>query len=131
MMTTFDLFFRDFFREDSMFLPQTRTTKVYHPVDIFEKDNKLIFEVACTGISKEDVKVEIQGDTVRVKYERKEEDGDREFLFRSIARRSFNLGWKVSSKYDPKKAKASFENGLLKIEMPLSEEGTVNILPIE
>ena len=130
-MTAFDIFVRDFFREDSMFLPQTKTTKLYHPVDIFEKDNKLAIEVACTGVSKEDIKVEIQGDTIRIKHEKKEEDGDKEYLFRSIAKRSFNLGWKISSKYDPKKAKASFENGLLRIEMPLSEEGIVNILPIE
>ena len=50
----YDLLFRDFFKSDLDFQPAT-TAKFTHPVDIFETDKGLHFEVACTGLSKEDI----------------------------------------------------------------------------
>ena len=52
----FDLLFKDFFRSDLNFQPAIEA-KHSHPVDIFETDKGLHFEVACTGLSKEDVEL--------------------------------------------------------------------------
>ena len=56
-----DVLVKDFFNEKAEFAqPDNRT--VNQPVDIFEDENGLTFEIACTGIPKELVEIELKGD---------------------------------------------------------------------
>lgn len=127
----FDLFFRDFFRESSIFLPQT-SAKLNYPVDIYRDGEKLVFEIACTGINKEEINIKIQGDNLRVIYDRAEKEEDsREYINKGIAKRSFDLGWKIPSTCDSGEAKATFKNGLLSIEFPLRKEAKPKTLTID
>ena len=53
-----------------------------------------------------------------------------EYIHRGIAKRSFNLGWKIDSRFDLQKAKAEFKNGLLQVTIPYAkgkESKTLNI----
>lgn len=120
---TFDVLFKDFFDSKSPF-DFFDNVRIGHPVDVYESDNNLIFEVACTGIPKEDVKVEIDNGILRISYEKPKtsEKVNETYLVKSISKRSFNLGYKVSSKYDLAKANCKMENGLLTVTVPLSEE---------
>ena len=120
---TFDVLFKDFFDTKSPF-DFFDNTKIHHPVDVYETDTKLVFEVACTGIPKEDVKVEIDNGTLRISYDKPKtlETTNEMYLTKSISKKSFNLGYKVSSKYDLAKADCKMENGLLTVTVPLSEE---------
>ena len=70
----FDVLFKNFFNNDSFFAPALET-KITHPVDIYETKEGLHFEIACTGLSKEDVNINIEGDILRVTYEK---DGENE-----------------------------------------------------
>ena len=40
---------------------------------------------------------------------------------RGIAKRSFNLGWKIDSRFNLSKATAEFKNGLLQIIIPFAK----------
>lgn len=119
---SFDVLFKDFFNSKSHF-DFFDNIKIGHPVDVYETDTNLVFEVACTGIPKEDVKVETDNGIIRISYEKpKTSELDATYLVKSISKRSFNLGYKVSSKYDLAKADCKMENGLLTVAVPLSEE---------
>lgn len=128
----FDVLFKNFFNNDSFFAPALET-KISHPVDIYETKEGLHFEIACTGLSKEDVNINIEGDILRVIYEK---DGENEiditnYIHKGIARRSFNLGYKISSRFDLQNGGAQMDNGLLLISIPFAEQAKPKALAIK
>ena len=125
----FDILVRNFFQEAGAYKPLAET-KLPHPVDIYERDNGLGIDIACTGISKEDIEILIQGNIIRVNYERPKEELDDVFIHKGIAKRSFNLGWKIDSKFDLSKASAEFKNGLLVITIPFAKGSEPKTLKI-
>lgn len=131
-LSPFDLLFKDFFRSELNFQPAIEA-KISHPVDIFETKHGLHFEVACTGLSKEDVELNIEGDILKISYQRfeKKEYEDRTYIHQGVAKRSFNLGYKIASKFDLSQAEAMMENGLLAIRIPYAEEAKPKALKIK
>ena len=133
--TPFDILVRNFFQDASKFTPLA-DTKVPHPVDIYTSEKGLFFEVACTGISKKDLKIEIQDQTLRINYDKdnvntSEERLNSDYIHRGIAKRSFNLGWKIDGKFDLSKANAEFNDGLLKIAIPFAKGSELKTLTIK
>lgn len=132
--TPFDILVKNFFQDNTSntgsFLPLT-DTKITYPVDIYTSKDKLVFEIACTGIPKEELEIQIQDNILKIIYNKNKDTEGVEYIHRGIAKRSFNLGWKVDSKFDLKKAEASFENGLLTVSIPFSEESQIKTLSIK
>jgi HSP20 family protein len=134
VFTPFDILFRNFFDRESHF-DIINNVKIPHPVDIYENKNGLVFEIACTGLTKKDVEINIEHDILRVTYQRPTitedtEIEDKSYHAKGIARRSFNLGYKVASRFQLSKADASMENGLLVISIPFAEEAKPKKLSI-
>jgi HSP20 family protein len=125
----FDILVRNFFQEAGAYKPLAET-KLPHPVDIYERDNGLGIDIACTGISKDDIEILIEGNIIRVNYERPKEELEDVFIHKGIAKRSFNLGWKIDSKFDLGKASAEFKNGLLVITIPFAKGSEPKTLKI-
>jgi len=135
VFSPFDLLVRDFFKSELDFQPATKA-KISHPVDIFENHNGLHFDIACTGLSKKDVEINIEGDILRVSYNKPKDEeccevNDCNYIHRGVAKRSFNLGYKISPKFDLSEADASMENGLLKINIPFAESSKPKTLKIK
>ena len=128
----FDILFHNFFHPTSGFL-SAATAKQPHPLNIFYTEDKLHFELACTGLTKEDVKVNIEEDILKISYKKPEDDDTLHpgTIHRGLARRSFDLGYKISAKYDLSKAEAKLENGLLEIAIPISEKAKPKTLKIK
>lgn len=137
--TPFDLLVRNFLTQEGNYRPVEQNLKLAHPLDIYQSNNGLTFEIACTGIDKEDLEILVEGQTLRVNYnkptnsdaEEVEESINLEYLYRGIAKRSFNLGWKVDPKFNLSKAKPSFNNGLLTINVPFLEGKGIKTLTIK
>jgi len=134
-VSPFDLLFRDFFKSELDFQPAAQA-KISHPVDIFENKHGLHFDIACTGLSKSDIEINIEGDVLRISYNKpKDEDccevNDCNYIYKGVARRSFNLGYKITSKFDLSKAEAMMENGLLGIRIPFADEAKPKVLKIK
>jgi HSP20 family molecular chaperone IbpA len=55
----------------------------------------------------------------------------RNYIHRGVAKRSFNLGYKIASKFDLSKAEAMMENGLLGIIIPYADEAKPKVLKIK
>lgn len=125
----FDILVRNFFKDAGQFRPVLES-KLPHPVDIYERDNGLGIDIACTGISKEDIEILIEGNIIRVNYNKPDEEDLGEFIYKGIAKRSFNLGWKIDSKFNLSKATAEFKNGLLKVVIPFAKGAEPKTLKI-
>ena len=137
--TPFDLLVRNFLSQEGNYRPVEQNLKLAHPLDIYQDTNGLTFEIACTGIDKKDLEILIEGQTLRVNYEKKQDvleqkailASKQEYLYKGIAKRSFNLGWKIDPKFDLAKAIPTFENGLLEITIPYLEGKGVKTLKIK
>ena len=89
--------------------------------DIYEKDGNYVVEASAFGFNKEDIKVEAEDGNIIITAEKKDdekEEDDKKYLrrerhFRSKVQRAFYLG-----DIDEDNIKASFENGVLKVEVP-------------
>lgn len=127
----FDILVRNFLKSEHNFAPIV-DAKIHHPVDIFETEHGLHFEVACTGLSKKDIELHIEGDILRISYNKEtEEYAERTYIHKGIAKRSFNLGYKIASKFDLSQAEAMMENGLLGIRIPFAEEAKPKSIKIK
>ena len=117
-MDPFDIVWKNFMSSNSTF--NTIQEKINYPVDIYETENGLCFELAAVGIDKIDIDIQVEGDTLRVKYDGKQ-DQERNYIARGIAKRSFDLAWKVASKFDLSQLVARLSKGLLIIDIPYAE----------
>jgi HSP20 family protein len=135
-MDAFDILFKNFFNNESFFSPIV-DTKIGHPVDIYENKEGLHFEVAGTGLTKEDISISIEGDVLKISYKKPETDdccsvNDCNYFHRGISRKSFNLGYRIPlSKFNLTEASAEMNNGLLKISIPVAEEAKPKTLKIK
>ena len=130
----FDILFHNFFFPSSGF-GSAATTKQPHPLNIFYDDNGLHFEVACTGLTKEDVKVDIEDDILKISYTKPDEAIDKQIhpgtIVRGLSKKSFNLGYKISAKYDLSLVLAKLENGLLEVSIPVAEKAKPTSIKIK
>ena len=120
-ISPFDILFRNHFKSDSTFQPAS-DTKQPHPLNIFFDDEGLHFEVACTGLTKKDIQLEIDGDLLQIIYEKPSEEEDfSNYVYKGLAKRSFNLGYKVAAKFELEKLEAEMKDGLLHLFVPTAE----------
>ena len=118
-----DILVKNFFQEEEQF-QQPNNRILNHPVDIYEDKDGLYFDVACTGLTKKQIELKVEDDVLRVIYTKKDkdEDEDQHIYHSGIAKRSFNLGWKIARRFELSKIDASMKDGLLKLFIPLQPE---------
>jgi HSP20 family molecular chaperone IbpA len=120
-MDPFDIVWKNFMNSNSTF--NTMQEKINYPVDIYETENGLRFELAVVGLDKEDLDIQTDGDTLRIKHGRIEDNLPPESYYqKGITRRSFDLAWKVSSRLNLNQLEATLDKGLLIIDVPYAAE---------
>jgi HSP20 family protein len=124
----FDLLWRDLFDTQSHF--SAITQKVTHPVDIFETQDGIRFEIAAVGLDQEDIEILVEGDSLRIKYDRTKPFDQETAIYRGIKRSGFDLSWKISTKFDLSQLKASLDKGLLSLTIPVAEGKAVRKVEI-
>jgi len=126
----FDILVRNFLQKTHNYQTLAES-KLPHPVDIFEVEKGLALDIACTGIPKDDIEILIEGNIIKINYNRPiPEQGEIEYIHKGIAKRSFNLGWKIDSRFDLQKADAEFINGLLHVTIPFAKGKETKTLKI-
>lgn len=123
----FDLLWRDLFESNSRF--SAITQKVTHPVDIYETPNGIKFEVAAVGLDAKDIDIQIDGDQLRIKYDKQGQEDDTA-IYRGIKKSSFDLSWKIATKFDLSQLSASLDKGLLTLDIPTAEGKAIRKIEI-
>jgi HSP20 family molecular chaperone IbpA len=116
----FDIVWKNFFDVNSQF--NTFENKINYPVDILETEDGLRFELAVVGLSESDLDIQVDGDTLRITYNKPENEEIKSYLQKGIAKRSFDLAWKVASKFELSKLQATLDKGLLVLDIPYAAE---------
>jgi len=93
-------------------------------VDVAETDNAFVVTAEIPGIDKKDIKITFHNNVLTIKGEKKKEEEIKEQNFHQIERvyGSFQRSFTLPSDVEADKIEASYKNGILKINIPKSEE---------
>ncbi len=102
-------------------------------VDISENDGNIHVDVEIPGMKKEDIKVSLENNVLMLKGEKKQERELKEQNCHRLERRygSFVRSFELPVPVQADKIKASYKNGVLKIDLPKAEEVKPKEIPIE
>lgn len=112
------------FNEVGTGVAEKSVAKAWAPsVDILETENDLIVRAEIPGVSREDIDIEVTGESLAIRGERKMNDEDRDKFLRverpyGPFQRSFTIGTPVQAD----KVSASYRNGVLEVVIPKAEE---------
>lgn len=127
----FDILVRNFLQKTHNYQTLAES-KLPHPVDIYELEKGLGLDIACTGIPKEDIEILIEGNIIKINYNKPSSETEEvDYIHKGIAKRSFNLGWKIDNRFDLSKASAEFINGLLQVTIPYAKGKETKTLKIK
>ncbi|HEY8271583.1 MAG TPA: Hsp20/alpha crystallin family protein [Pseudobdellovibrionaceae bacterium] len=98
-------------------------------VDIEESDEMYLISADLPGIKKEDVKIDVTGNTLRFSGERSKDIKEEGYRERSYGR--FSRSFTLPQNIDPKKVEAHFEDGVLRIVLPKSEVKSAQEIKIQ
>ena len=126
-----DILVKNFFQDEEQF-QQPNNRILNHPVDIYEDKEGLYFDIACTGLTKKQIELKVEDDVLRVSYTKgKDEEKEIHHYHSGIAKRNFNLGWKIARRFDLSKIEGSMKDGLLKLYIPLTPESKPKTVSIK
>lgn len=95
-------------------------------VNIREMDEEFVVEVAAPGMKRDDFKVEVDGDMLRISSERqderKEENKDERYTRREFSYQSFMRSFNLPNTVEAEKIKAKYTDGVLHLSIPKKEE---------
>jgi HSP20 family protein len=131
----FPSLFRDYLRTPSLFGESDAFARGswFPPVDIAEETDRILVTAELPGFTHDQIKVEVEGNVLTISGERKL---DHETSGRNYSRMERSYGHFVRSftlpaVVDRNRIQAKFENGLLTLELPKSEESKPRQIPIE
>lgn len=97
----------------------------WHPaVDMFEKEDKLVIKAELPGLNKDDVSLDLKDGVLTLKGERKIENEVEEggYYRCEMSYGKFMRSFSLPTDVDPDKITAGFQNGVLTIEVPKTED---------
>lgn len=101
--------------------------------DLFEDDTRLVARIEIPGLDKQDLDVEVQGDTLVVRGEKRFEREETEGRYRVLqcAYGSFRRTVPLPVPVIADEAVATYRNGVLRVELPKSEQVRPRKLDVE
>ena len=109
-----------------------KTGSKYPLTDVYTKDGIAYLEIAVAGFSKEDIKIELTEDSLRIIGSKQEEavgDG-REYIKRDIAKRNFDVAYSLMFPVDH--IDAEIVDGILKVVVvPLNKQKEIKQIEIK
>jgi len=102
------------------------------PLDIMSSEDAVTIEAALPGVHPEDVEITVHQDNltigVREQAERETREGER--VYREVRRSSGSRTLTLPSGLDIDHATASFDNGMLRLEIPRAEQAKPRQIPV-
>jgi HSP20 family protein len=103
--------------------PQTMDEFWQPAIDIEENNGNLMVRAEIPGMNKDDIKVSVKEDLLKISGERKHENETKEKTFHRIERShgKFERIIRLPSEVDADKVKASYKDGVLNVTLPKPE----------
>ncbi len=100
---------------------------------LYEEDGKLVAEVALPNFSKQEISVNVNGDVLEVsaKHQQKEEEKNKRRYYFRESNSSYLRRVTLPEEANSDKIDAKFDNGVLKVSMPLSSTPKIKAKNVE
>src|SRR5690554_691618 len=119
--------FDNFFLENRLDASNNYETFSIPAVNIIEKSSNFALEIAAPGLGKEDFKIEVEEDMLKVSAQKAtqtetEENNDSQFRKREFNYESFTRSFRLPDTIETDKIQAKYKNGILSVTLPKMEE---------
>jgi len=102
------------------------------PLDVTSTEDAITIEAALPGIRPEDVEITVHQDTltIAIKEQAERESREGERVYREVRRSAGSRTLTLPSGLDIDHAAASFENGMLRLDIPRAEQAKPRQIPV-
>lgn len=123
--------FSDFWGNDDEFMPQLSEFKPSS--EIIKTDSGYQVRVSLPGVKKDDMKIDLDGNLLTLSGERRSEHTENK---NNVVRSEINYGrfsrsFTLTSDIDRSKIQADYADGMLTIDLPVSEKATAQRIDIK
>ena len=96
----------------------------FPPVNIVEKDDHYHLQVAAPGFEKGDFNIKLEGETLTISAEKKEETKSEtdKVIRKEFSAKKFKRSFTLDEKINAANISAKYENGILHLGLPKKEE---------
>jgi HSP20 family protein len=116
-----DRLFDEFMESPGFPLKREGNAKLFvPPVDMKETDLALVVETELPGLELKDITVQVEGDTLFIRGERKQEEEEktRTFFRQECSYGMFERQMRLPAEIDRDKVEAVYDRGILKVTLP-------------
>lgn len=102
-------------------------------LDVYEQKDDLIVKAEIPGLTKDEIDISLEGNTLTIKGEKKKEEEVKEEDYYRCERMfgAFSRSVELPIDVQADKVNASFKNGVLEIRLPKSEEARKNVVKVK
>ncbi|MFO7978404.1 MAG: Hsp20/alpha crystallin family protein [Bacteroidales bacterium] len=110
-----------------------RNYRMLPATNILEKEDAFVIELAAPGRKKEDFKLQVDNRVLSVSLEEKEEQKEQQerFTLKEFHLEPFSRSFSLPKQTDGENIKASYQNGVLSITIPMKKEEKPPVKQIE
>jgi HSP20 family protein len=117
---------------ESSQLPASRESQVPY-VDVIDREKDIVITADLPGVDKSDIRINVRDNTLEISAEKKvaRENEDEGYLRRERGYSRFYRAIRLPTPVDESRAGASFNNGVLEINLPKAEKKAGSNIPIK
>jgi len=120
--------FGDFFRRPFLGMSwpdRLREIGIREPaIEVYEEKDDVVVKAEVPGMKKEDLEINLSGDTLTIKGEKKQEEEVKQkgYYYSERSYGSFHRTIDLPKEVQTEKAKATFKDGVLEVRLPKTED---------
>lgn len=128
-----DRWFDDFFRYPLRRAFVGDTFEFGPAVDVYETENELVVKAHIPGVKKEDIQLTVEDNSLVISGQTRQEEEVKEegYHRRELRYGSFRRAVPLPTAVKQAEIKATYENGVLTVRAPKSQEAPANKIPIQ
>ncbi|HVF85102.1 MAG TPA: Hsp20/alpha crystallin family protein [Abditibacteriaceae bacterium] len=103
------------------FSPDNEASRIWAPaVDVAENEREIVLHAELPGMKKEDIDIQLTGDTLTLRGERKRESSTRSEHYHRLERQygAWQRIFQIETPVDAQNVAANYEQGVLTIRLP-------------
>lgn len=104
-------------------VPMWTPARLFPLMNVVQRDNDFVVTAEIPGVKGDDLEINVEGDTLSLKGERKPEDpgANASYHRRERASGTFQRSLTLPRKIDAENVKASYQNGVLTVTLPIEK----------
>ena len=89
--------------------------------DVYSDKKSFYLDIDVAGVAKENVKIDVENNVLKVSVDFPERQKESNYIVKKRPEGSISESFKISRDLDSEKISANFENGLLRVAVPIKE----------